>query len=636
MPCRQTYEVNKRQLNKAAQRDQSYRNCLGALLIFFFLCLILILACIPWKTRNQGRYSSDEYSKYDSQYHHGEPIKGSTTTTTTTATTTATITEATLTGIKDVIIIENSTIPWKKDEEGSDTHESYKEGKTQNKVTVSTEKIFKPNDEDYSTEKGTESLEYITEQLEEGKGATTNKDISVAPRQTVLTSPSGTITTSGYSSDEYHSSQKSELGIVTDDITTSTSSTQSADHTTSGTTVSTSEYVELKIKDITQRNVTSSTLSTRRAEEITTDKYSSSEYHSSEKSELDMTEDATANPTDGYLMSEINDTTDNITHLTSSTRSTDLEENSTGIHEISKASVAAVTSTMTPSTDLEESTSVEHSYDEHHYPQESQSVVTIIYRTAQTTTAATTRFDPEEDEHTGYSTDQYLNQEKESTGYDETSVNNDDVITGSSLVTEDYTPSLNKDSPATTDIINEAENTTYVTTSARSQSKNAETFADGSTVVTTEKSSTYNYTSAFNSSTSSMSRTNITSFYNNMTTTVSPLPDEEKDICNTEHCKRIASKMLSYMNHLVDPCDDFYEYACGGFEANPQLVDTDLMRQSNNYQRIARQMVKEKRENIHSPFATYYDSCVQYERTVNFNERVEMGKLWETIKYLIK
>lgn len=37
-------------------------------------------------------------------------------------------------------------------------------------------------------------------------------------------------------------------------------------------------------------------------------------------------------------------------------------------------------------------------------------------------------------------------------------------------------------------------------------------------------------------------------------------------------------------------------------------------------------MLKEKRENMYSNFATYYDSCVQYERNVNFNERAEMGK----------
>lgn len=38
-------------------------------------------------------------------------------------------------------------------------------------------------------------------------------------------------------------------------------------------------------------------------------------------------------------------------------------------------------------------------------------------------------------------------------------------------------------------------------------------------------------------------------------------------------------------------------------------------------------MLKEKHENVHSNFATYYDSCVQYEKDINFNERAKMGKL---------
>jgi len=60
MSFRETYEITSREEGKAAQRDQSYKSCIIALLIFFFLCLIFIVACIPWKIRN---LTDDTYNK---------------------------------------------------------------------------------------------------------------------------------------------------------------------------------------------------------------------------------------------------------------------------------------------------------------------------------------------------------------------------------------------------------------------------------------------------------------------------------------------------------------------------------------------------------------------------------------------
>ena len=41
----------------------------------------------------------------------------------------------------------------------------------------------------------------------------------------------------------------------------------------------------------------------------------------------------------------------------------------------------------------------------------------------------------------------------------------------------------------------------------------------------------------------------------------------ETNVCTSSSCIKLASNVLQYMDTSVDPCQDFYNYSCGGWEA---------------------------------------------------------------------
>jgi len=57
------------------------------------------------------------------------------------------------------------------------------------------------------------------------------------------------------------------------------------------------------------------------------------------------------------------------------------------------------------------------------------------------------------------------------------------------------------------------------------------------------------------------------------TPTKEGLRAEENDVCLTQGCIGAANMLLENMNRTADPCEDFYQFACGGFEERVIIPD---------------------------------------------------------------
>ncbi|XP_078665541.1 neprilysin-like isoform X1 [Branchiostoma floridae x Branchiostoma belcheri] len=49
------------------------------------------------------------------------------------------------------------------------------------------------------------------------------------------------------------------------------------------------------------------------------------------------------------------------------------------------------------------------------------------------------------------------------------------------------------------------------------------------------------------------------------------MPPQARDICMTPDCLRTAARLLEYMDPSINPCENFFEYACGGWLAKTEI-----------------------------------------------------------------
>lgn len=68
---------------------------------------------------------------------------------------------------------------------------------------------------------------------------------------------------------------------------------------------------------------------------------------------------------------------------------------------------------------------------------------------------------------------------------------------------------------------------------------------------------------------------------------------KSKEICETVGCLKAALQVMSYLNESVDPCENFYEFACGTFLKNTIIPqDEDAVDAYSDIENMVKEQIR--------------------------------------------
>ncbi|GFS57721.1 endothelin-converting enzyme homolog [Trichonephila clavipes] len=105
---------------------------------------------------------------------------------------------------------------------------------------------------------------------------------------------------------------------------------------------------------------------------------------------------------------------------------------------------------------------------------------------------------------------------------------------------------------------------------------------------------------------------------------------QDKEFCSTPACLRAAANILNSMDQSVDPCEDFYQYACGGWiKSNPLPAGKSnwnifkKLAETNNL--ILKEVLEDEnfvlKSAAEAKARTYYRSCMNQEKIKELGTR---------------